>query len=371
MKNDTINKTFPIIATLIVIAIIILCAIRILSLNSMTTDTTTNVSQTPNNPTNATTVELDSGTFLAMGTLGHIKIIADNETHAINAMQSARAELNRLDKLISTYRQDSELSKINKVAAIKPVKVSNETFKLLKLSIKFSKLSNGNFDITITPLINLWKKLAKENRLPTKKEIEQAKKYVGYDKIILDDKSQTVRLKTKGTLLNVNAIAKGYIIDYMINATKKIPGVKAALIEIGGEIRAFGKDWIIGIENPFEATEKGNPLQAVKWKIKINNQAVATSGNYRRYVTIKGKQYSHIINPHTAMSADKIPSVTIIAPTTANADALATAVSVLGVKKGLNLIEHIDNTEAFIVTGTKNNIQIYKTKGFDKYLTPN
>ncbi len=357
---------------MIIITIIILIAIvRISQQNNK--DLRNHLSSDNKNPTkqyNTKKIELDSGTFLAMGTLGHIKIISSDEIQAMKAIHAARSELKRLDALLSTYRENSELSKINRLAYKQPINISPETFELLKLSLKYSKLSNGAFDITVTPLIKLWKRVAKENRLATQEEITKAQKNLGYNKIILNDKSHTIKFASKSISLTVDAIAKGYIVDCMARAMKNISGVQAGLIEIGGEVQAFGQDWIIGIENPFEARKKGNPIQAISWRIKIRNAGVATSGNYRRYVTIKGKQYSHIINPHTGLPADKLPSVTVIAPTTADADALATTISVLGVKKGLALIESLKNTEAFIVAGTHDNMKIYQSKGMKQYLIP-
>ena len=314
-------------------------------------------------------IELDSGTFVAMGTLSHIKIIADSELQAIKALHAARQELKRLDALLSTYRNDSELSKINRLAAKRPIHISPDTYKLIKLSLKYSDLSNGAFDITVSPLIKLWKHSAEANQLPREKEILQAKSHIGYKKIILNETEHTIRFSERGISLTVDAIAKGFIIDYMLDAIKKTPGVRAALIEIGGEICCFGnRIWIIGIEDPFKTTKSNNPLQSLRWKIGIRNQAVATSGNYRRYFTIAGKQYSHIIDPHSGLPADKLPSVTVIAPTTASADALATTVSVLGPNAGLKLIESLSSCEAFIVSGPPSAPRIYKSSGMNDFL---
>ena len=303
-------------------------------------------------------VELDSGTIIALGTLGHIKVIADDEVSGLRALQLAREELKRMDKLVSTYRSDSELARVNRFAWQKPVRVSPEVFELLEKAQMYSGLSGGAFDITVTPLIKLWKKAGKENRLPDKSEIERAKKYVGYEKVILDKKSRTVRFAPKGVELNVDAIAKGYIVDKMVEAIRKVKGIRAGLVEIGGEVGCFGRDWIIGIENPFVV---GNGRE-VSWRIKVRDGGVATSGNYRRYVQIGAKRYSHIIDPRTGWPADKLPGVTVIAKTVADADALATAVSVMGVKKGLALINSLDGTKAFIVAGGKENMRIYRAK---------
>lgn len=318
------------------------------------------------------TVVVDTGRFTLMGTFARIQLRCDNEQVGRQAIESAQAALAEVDRLMSTYRKDSELSEINRRGAREPVKVSAETFQILLRAKKFSQITDGAFDITVSPLISLWKSSAKENRLPTAEELVRAGKIVGYEKLILSSSADSrVSFAVDGMQINVNAIAKGYAVDRALAAVRK-PGVIAGLVDIGGEIACFGTDapdkpWRVGIQDPF-AEDLDNPLsQKARWIIELKDCAIATSGNYRQYITIQDQKFSHIIDPRTGRPADLLPSVTIIAPNTADADALATAVSVIGPKKGLELINSLPQTEGFFITGTNEKPEIYRSNGFGEY----
>ncbi|MBN2375829.1 MAG: FAD:protein FMN transferase [Sedimentisphaerales bacterium] len=317
-------------------------------------------------------VVVDTGRFTLMGTFARIQLRCDSEQVGRQAIESAQAALAEVDRLMSTYREDSELSEINRRGAREPVKVSAETFQILQRAEKFSQISDGAFDITVSPLINLWKSSARENRLPSADELARTGKVIGYEKLILSSPDESrVSFAVDGMKINVNAIAKGYAVDRALAATRK-PGVIAGLVDIGGEIACFGSDapdkpWRVGIQDPF-AEDLDNPLsQKARWVIELNDCAIATSGNYRQYITIQGRKFSHIIDPRTGRPADLLPSVTIIAPNTADADALATAVSVMGPEKGLELINSLSQTEGFFITGTNGKPKIYRSDGFAQY----
>jgi len=316
-------------------------------------------------------VKVDSGTLVMMGTFARIQLRCQNPALGRQALAAALEALEQVDRLMSTYRDDSELSLVNRRAALEPVCVSPETFRLLQNSLDFSRQSQGAFDITVAPLVRLWKQAALQNRLPSESEINRAKANVGYEKLQLSEQHQTVAFTQNGVELDVNAIAKGYAVDQALAALRR-PGVAAALVDIGGEIACFGqdepaKDWLIGIQDPF-ADDTDDPLsKRPRWFIRLTNRAVATSGNYRRYVVINGKNFSHIIDPGTGQPAMNLPSVTIVADTCEKADALATAVCVLGPQKGLELIETQPATEAFLVAGTADEPIIYRSGGFKNY----
>jgi len=313
------------------------------------------------------TVEVDSGRFMIMGTFARIRVRCQDRRIGQRALNRARAALENVDRLMSTYREDSELSTVNRNAANKPVPVSDETYALLRKSIEYSRITDGAFDITVMPLLKVWKQAAKEDRLPSEAELADARQRVGWRKLILSDaEGLTVRFGADGMELTVDAIAKGYAVDRALEALQ-IDGVDAALVDIGGEIACFGRDWIIGIQDPF-AAESDNPFsETVRWKIRLREGSAATSGNYRRYVTIGGKKYSHIIDPRSGRPAEKLPSVTIVAPKCVDADALATAVSVMGPQAGMKLIESLPDTEAFLIAGTKEDMKIRRSSGFEKY----
>jgi thiamine biosynthesis lipoprotein len=315
-------------------------------------------------------VEIDSGRFITMGSFARIRLYAKDYAVGYEALDRAKAALKKFDEHFSTYRDDSELSAVNRNAAEKPVPISADTRYLLEKSLEYSRLSDGAFDITVSPLITLWKKVGKENRLPTAEEIQKAKETIGWQKVILSDKNNattnTVRFVVPGVKLAIDAIGQGYSSDVALDALK-IPGVEAAIVDVGGEIACFGRAWIIGIQDPF-AVNNDDPLsESPRWKIRLSNGGVSTSGNYRHYKTIAGKIYSHIIDPRTGMPAEKLPSVTVIAPKAIDADALATAISVLGPEKGLELARSLPGVEVFLVGGTAKSPKLYRSEGFEKY----
>ncbi|MFC1783516.1 FAD:protein FMN transferase [Planctomycetota bacterium] len=313
----------------------------------------------------------DSGTRMLMGTFGRIQLWCESEQIAQAALDAAFKALDEIEKQMSTYRDDSELSLVNRRAAQEPVPVSSETYNLLAQAVEYSRMTEGAFDITVAPLLDLWKQAAQQGRPPSEKDLSEVREKVGYRKLILSATQQTVSLAVEGMEINVDAIAKGYAVDRALAAVRR-PGVKSALVDIGGEIACFGGDqlrqnWIVGIQDLFYE-ENGNPLsQRVRWKVALHDCAIATSGNYRQYVTIGGQRYSHIIDPRTGKPAEKLPSVTVIAPRTEAADALATAVSVMGPEKGMALIESLAETEAFLVTGTREELLIHRSSGFEKF----
>ena len=315
--------------------------------------------------------EGDSGIREMMGTFVRIRLRCETEKSGREAFDAAFEALEQVDRLMSTYREDSELSQVNIWAAQKPVEVSPETFALLQRALEYSRMTEGAFDITVAPLVDFWKKCADEDRLPNESELAAMREQIGYDKLILAEDRKTVSFAVEGMELSVDAIAKGYAVDQALAALRR-PGVLSALVDIGGEIACFGRnrpgqDWIVGIQDLF-VEDNDNPLsQNPRWKVGLRDNAIATSGNYRQYVSVAGQKYSHIIDPRTGRPADKLPSVTIIAGQCEEADVLATAISVLGPEKGLHLVEKQADIEAFLVTGTDENPIIHRSSGFDKF----
>ncbi len=318
---------------------------------------------------------LNTGRFMVMGTYGQVQLRCRNKQAGMQAIKRAREALDRIDLLLSTYRDDSEIARVNRQAASKPVQISATTWQLLKKALYYSSISEGAFDITVTPLIRLWKRAGRQDKLPTKQEIARARALVGYKNVVLSTSANgtcTIRFLKQGVVLNVDAIAKGYAVDAALNALKGA-GILAGMVEIGGEIACFGGEkpgwdyWLIGIQDPF-ASDNDNQLSLEpRWKIRLSNCAIATSGNYRRYVVIGNHHYSHIIDPATGWPAQKLPSVSVIAPTDADADALATAISVMGVQKGIALAERLTNVEAMVVSGDANKYSVHYTTGWAKY----
>jgi len=278
-------------------------------------------------------------TEMIMGTLVEITVIPANE----KAIREAFEALKKVDALMSTYKEDSEISILNREGK---AQVSEETLEVIEDAIKFSNLTDGAFDITCRPLINLWKKAKKEEKVPTEEEIEEAISLVGYQRIILE--GNQIRLEKKGMQIDLGGIAKGYAVDKAIEALKK-NSIKRALVNAGGDLYALGTDrqgekWQIGVQDPREEDK-------IIDIIKVKDRAVATSGDYRRYFTLEGKRFSHIVNPKTGLTVQDVPmSVTIVGPGATTTDALSTGVFVLGPEEGMKLIESLPEVEGMIIS---------------------
>jgi thiamine biosynthesis lipoprotein len=316
-------------------------------------------------------VEVDGGYREIMGTFARIVAIAKNEKQAKRCIEAGFDEMRRIDSVMSDYKPDSELSKVNREAFAGPVKVSPELFGILQKSVEFSRLSGGAFDITIGPLVDLWHKAGESNSMPDENTIAATKARVGYEKLILDANAMTVRFAVGGMRLDLGGIGKGYAVDKAVEVMQR-KGAIAGMVDSGGNIRCFGKPvsndtWLVGIQDPnltdLSAGVDSEPIMI----LKLIDMAVATSGDYMRFVTVAGKKVSHIIDTNTAAGAGKLSSDTIIAKTALDADALSTAVNVLGPEKGLALIESLPGVEAILITPGPE-FRIVKSKGADEYL---
>jgi thiamine biosynthesis lipoprotein len=254
---------------------------------------------------------------------------------------------------MSTYIVDSELSQVNREAFGQPVRVSDETFEVLQKAKHFSELTGGAFDITVGPLGDLWRKAGDANVPPTESEIADARSKVGYEKLVLDPDACTVRFAVEGMKLDLGGIAKGYAIDKSVQAMRQ-GGAIGAMVDIGGDVRCFGtppkgkKAWVVGLQDPTVAPDD-MATNKLLLTLSIPDAAVTTSGDYRRFTEVQGRKQSHILDAESGRGAGKLVSVTIIAPDALTADALATAVSVLGLDKGSALIERLPDTEAILI----------------------
>ena len=293
-------------------------------------------------------------TEMIMGTLVEITVIPANE----KAIRQAFEALKKVDALMSTYKEDSEISILNREGK---AQVSEETLEVIEDAIKFSNLTDGAFDITCRPLINLWKKAKKEEKIPAEEEIEEAISLVGYQRIILE--GNQIRLEKKGMQIDLGGIAKGYAVDKAIEALKK-NSIKRALVNAGGDLYGLGTDpqgekWQIGIQDPRDEDK-------IIDIIKVKDKAVATSGDYRRYFTLKGKRFSHIVNPKTGLTVQDVPmSVTIIGPDATTTDALSTGVFVLGPEEGMKLIESLPEVEGMIIS---EGMKKFTSQGWEEFM---
>jgi len=314
---------------------------------------------------------LHSGQRMLMGTLGKIVVVTDDMETGRDAIKAAFEQLNRLEKMMSSYIEDSQVAKINSQAYDQKVKVTDEVFEVLRESAAVSELSGGAFDITIGPAKDLWQRAQDTNQMPGSDALTDARSKVGYKKLILDTDRHTVRFAVLGMKIDLGGIAKGYAIDKAIDAIKA-KGIKGAMVDIGGDIACFGtapdgkKNWHIGLQNPDSTPENAQPQLLLK--LEVSQAAVATSGDYQRFVEVAGRRLSHIIDTGTGFGSGELKSVTIICGTAMRADALATAVTVLGPQKGLRLIETLDGVEGILIP-KEPNCKIIKTSGADTYIS--
>jgi thiamine biosynthesis lipoprotein len=316
-------------------------------------------------------VEADSGHRVVMGTFARIVAIAASSNTANKCIQAGFEQLESIENLMSSYKIDSELTRLNTAAYERPVKVSQPLFEVLQSSVAFSRKTEGAFDITVGPLVELYRSAANEKVAPSPEQMEQTKAKVGFEKLKLDEQNKTVKFTVNGMKLDLGGIAKGYAIDKAVEAMQSC-GAVGGMVDVGGDIRCFGapprdkNTWLVGLQDPTE-TEVAIGTDKLLLTLKVSDAAVTTSGDYRRFVLIDGKKYSHIINRDTGSSAEGLSSVTIISQNATEADALATAVSVMGHEKGLALIEKIPQTEAILISSAPNFDRI-QTSGAEKYI---
>ncbi len=234
------------------------------------------------------------------------------------------------EKIFSSTDSSSELYKLNDKGNIFP---SNELMEVLNFSFKMSELSDGAFDITVKPLVDLWN-ISERKFPPTDAEIEQARLNTGYEKVSLSP------FNAQGRKLDMGAVAKGYIADKLIEEFKK-DNIKNVIVDLGGNVALIGQ-FTVGIRNPFKPDE-------IFATISLKDKSAVTSGAYQRYFEYDGKRYHHIIDPRTGCPADSgVASVTVISPSSINADALSTAIFILG-KDSITLCSKFPDTDAFII----------------------
>lgn len=282
----------------------------------------------------------------AMGSRFEITAVHRNESEARAAVEAAYDEIERIEAMISSWRETSETSEINRKAGVASVEVSPDLFNLIRRSIRVSRLTGGAFDITFDTVGRLWDFKTRSASPPSKSAINEALGSIGYQQIVLDEARHTVFLSKPGARIGFGAIGKGHAANRAVFVLKEL-GVSGGVVNAGGDLVIFGRQedgspWRIGIANPVDH-------EAVFAYIETTEQAVVTSGDYENYIEIDGKRYSHILDPRTGWPVDELRSVTIVCPDGELADALATGVSVLGVEEGLALINRLRGIEAMLV----------------------
>jgi len=278
-----------------------------------------------------------------MGTRVSVELWADDEARGRGLVAEVMREYHRVDDAMSTYKPDSEISRVNAHAADAPMVISAELFGLVERSLELSAASGGAFDITYDSVGYLYDFRAHQR--PTDAQIAERLGAVDYRHVVLDRAERSIFFKTAGVRINLGGIAKGYVVERAA-AMLRERGVQHALLNAGGDTRVIGdrrgQPWIVGIRHPRVADE-------VVTRLPLVDEAISTSGDYERYFEENGRRYHHIINPATGRPTEGILTVTVIGPDGTMTDGLDTAIFVLGVDKGLELIESYPEYETIIV----------------------
>ena len=293
---------------------------------------------------------LDSRTEYLLGTTCTISLPPGTEDEVFTDVFAAVKDI---EERMSTKTPGSEISQLNRMAGVKPVLVSKDTFSVIQEAVEFFRLSRGTFDITVGPLVNLWKIGTPEAAVPGPEAILEVLPLIDTEKIRLDRDTGTVFLEKEGMAVDLGGIAKGYAADVVVRILKD-KGVERGIIDLGGNIYALGSkkggtEWRIGIQNP--EGERGTFIGI----IPTVNRAVVTSGVYERYFIERGVRYHHILDTVTGYPvANGTLSVTVVSPSSIMADAASTALFALGSEEGIKLVESLPQMEAlFVLEGDK------------------
>ncbi len=283
-----------------------------------------------------------------MGTDVTITVVAPTTKEGEEAIDAAMEEIKRIDRMMSLYRDDSEITRVNRAAGEHAVQVSPEMIDVVEEARKASELSGGAFDITIGPLVVLWQMKLRESSVPSDKEIKAVLRRVNYRDLLIDRKGPSLFLTKKGMIMDLGGVAKGYAADRAAEVLKK-RGVLNALIAVAGDIRAMGKredgkPWRIGVQHPREAGKLLTTLE-------LSDRSISTSGDYERFTIVYSKRYHHIVDPRTGRPSEGVESVTLVGGRGAAIDPLTTALFILGPEQGMKIVK-AQGYEAIFVDDT-------------------
>ncbi|MDB5022723.1 MAG: FAD:protein transferase [Mucilaginibacter sp.] len=287
-----------------------------------------------------------------MGNQFELSVVAGSEKWASEKIEAGIDEIKRIEKLLTTFSEDSETNQVNQNAGIKPVVVSGETFNLIKRSIRISEVTQGAFDITYGSIDKrLWNFDQNMTSLPDQDTAKKMIRLINFRNIMLDEEKCTVFLREEGMRIGFGGIGKGYAAE-RAKQVMKDQGVNSGVVNASGDISAWGiqpngKKWTVGIANPDFSDD-------IFSHMTITDMAVATSGNYEKFIVVNGRKYSHTINPRTGLPVRGIKSVTIITTNAEVADAMATPVMIMGIHAGLDLINQMKDIEAVIIDDDNN-----------------
>lgn len=295
-----------------------------------------------------------------MATRMVVELWSEDAAAAHRAIDAVLAEMSRIDAAMSTYKPDSEVSKVNAEAAAHPVRISKELFDLLSTAVEFSRITAGAFDITYASVGFMYDFRARYR--PSEQQIDAVLPAVNYKYLELDPAQRTVRFLKPGVRIDLGGIAKGYAVDRGI-AILQTRGIEHAVVTAGGDSRLigdrFGRPWVVGIRHP------DDPNKVVA-RLPLVDTAISTSGDYERYFDDNGTRYHHIIDPHSGHSASKVRSATILASTAVRTDGLSKTAFVLGAEKAMEIYNRLDDVDAVLI---KPDGQVLYSKGLQPAAT--
>jgi thiamine biosynthesis lipoprotein len=278
-----------------------------------------------------------------MGTAVRVELWSDDRAEARDAIDAVMREMHRIDRAMSPFKPESELSRINRDAATFAMPISEEMFRLITRAIQFSQLSDGAFDITYASVGHLYD--YRERIRPSAEALESARAAIGYQHLLLDPRARTLRFAREGVRIDLGGFAKGHAVDNAAAILKR-RGIRHAIVSAGGDSRVIGdrrgRPWTIGVRDPRRPGE-------VVALLPLEDVAVSTSGDYERYFVLDGVRCHHLIDPKTGISPSSVRSVTIVADDGLTSEALSKSVFVLGLEKGMRLIESQRGVDAVVV----------------------
>jgi len=278
-----------------------------------------------------------------MGTAIHVELWSEDAALAQRALDAVMAEMHRIDRLMSPYKSDSELSRVNREAARAAVPVGAEMFGLVERSLHFSRLSDGAFDITFAGVGHLYD--YRQGIAPGAAALQRARHNVGWQHLVLDAKARTIRFAREGVRIDLGGFAKGHVVDTSITILKDL-GVANAVVAAGGDSYVLGdrcgRPWSIAIRDPRDA-------KRVVAVLPLQDTSISTSGDYERYFERDGVRHHHLIDPKTGTSPRALHSVTILAADGLTSEALSKSVFVMGLERGMRLVESQTGVDAVVV----------------------
>jgi thiamine biosynthesis lipoprotein len=303
-----------------------------------------------------------------MGTRFRIVLYAPDEAMARKARRAAFDRIADLDACMSDYKSDSELMRLCAKAGGEPVPVSDELFFVLSRAQDLARRSDGAFDVTVGPVVRLWRRARRTQQMPDAEKLAQARSLVGYKNVRLNARGQTVQLLKAGMQLDLGGIAKGYAADEALKVLSK-HGISRALVAAGGDIAVSGAPpgttgWKVAIAPVSDEEGASGP-----WML-LERAAVSTSGDAEQFAVIDGKRYSHIIDPRTGIGLVGRMSATVVAKQGITADSLTKVVAVLGAEKGFAIVEKVEGASARLVRQEDQGLRTSTSKGFPNLNPP-